>query len=739
MKLKLNINKYILSLVVLASFVNLNTAFADRVEDGLRVSECGELKEVLESQLGDASLSLEDQLNRAKAALAEAEAGFEACSLFCERRWSSTIEEAKANVERLNSEILTQTQSASTAVAQTGDECTDEWNKLTAVSISNYQQAGGIVNKIIETEMADESSIAQSDLAALLPEVTEQKYPTVASGNACSVGQSQEECGYVVVEILSSSEKATPDRPRDNSLSDDFLIEMAEEFNSKNKKTKSGKIIQIRVRKMASGTGFQYLSNGKYTGSENKAEGLAYSPSNSLWVKMLESQAGKIADYDVTPIAVKRKKIALKEFENDPEALANIENNMDGIVGNVAGVFIKKSTFSEKFPEGAPEDSCVIINKAINGEIKIGYTNPYVSSTGLNFLWTALSCLSPSNPTDERAAEAFREFQKNVPALFETTLSMRESVRTGGSIDAGVIEYQSFVNTRLNKDGEPEVKMSDLFEFIPFGIRHDNPMAYISNPEISAENNLLYTEGLQVFADFIASNRGAVRIAREYGFFENAAFVSNYELPEGADLVAAQKVWKDNKSGGVPVVSSFIADVSGSMGGAKMSTLRQALEVASGFIRPDMNVGLTEYAGEIKELIEIQPFTFETRRRFIQAARNLSTNGGTPMYEALMVGMNQVMTKAQEIKIQTGEDTKKMVFLLTDGEPSLIGRNQIEVDAIIFYARHFGIQIHGLGFGSGADMGAIKELGLMTDGAVLQISNVEELNEKMAKLFNSQL
>ena len=310
---------------------------------------------------------------------------------------------------------------------------------------------------------------------------------------------------------------------------------------------------------------------------------------------------------------------------------------------------------------------------------------------------------------------------------------------TGGAIDAGVIEYQSYVNAKLSRDGEPEVRMSDVFEFIPFGIRHDNPMAYINNPNIPNADNLLYKEGLENFADFIASNRGAVRQAQEYGFLE-MPLTSRLTNPDGAGLVTAQQVWKDNKAGGVPVVATFVADVSGSMNNdGKMQALRDALVAASGFIRPDMNVGLIEYASEIIERVPIAPFTDQARARFVQASQSLSENGGTPLYEAAMVGMLRVEQKAAEIEAATGEPVKKMVFVLTDGDPRGIAQDSAFVDAMLLHSRQLGIQLHGIAFGGNAKMSVMREIGTFTDGAVIQIKNTQDLRAQMAKLFNSQL
>lgn len=624
--------------------------------------------------------------------------------------------------------------------------CQNDFEALRAsvmASISNNQMRVG--SQHVEA-MVDASSLKEADFVRLLPPVTEKDFPIVASGKECQRGvKAPEDCDYVVLEILSSSEKATPRDPSKGNLTDDLLIKLANEYNSRERPTRSGKMIQIRVRLMASGTAYEYLSSGRYLGDRDRLAGLAFSPSNSLWINMLQSLEGQNAQYKVEPIAIKRSRPVLRLFENNPAALRNITEKMDGVVANEAGIFVKKEEFSRLFPNGAPQDSCEIINKAVNGSLKIGYTNPYVSSTGLNFLWTALNCLSRSNPTGDEAIQAFREFQQKIPATFETTLSMRDSVLGGGSIEAGVIEYQSFVNVKF-KSGQQEVKMSDVFTFIPFGVRHDNPVAYIGSPDFNAEQNELYREGLVDFANFIASNIQAVQTAKEYGFFGNPAYVSAFENTSGSDLITAQKVWKDNKTGGLPLVAAFIGDVSGSMDGGKIEALRLALEESSGFIGPDMYVGLYSYTqdpkrmSDITELRPIEQFTPENRRRFVNAARSLVADGGTPLYEATFVGLEKVIEKAQELKAKTGQDARMMLFILTDGEPSGgIGMQDATVDALLLLARTSGVQIHGIGLGSGADMKVVSELGKFTDGAVLQIKSIEGLRRSMANLFNSQL
>ena len=588
------------------------------------------------------------------------------------------------------------------------------------------------------TQMADPSSLRETSFVQLLPPVNDRDFPVVASGRECAAGSRESgECDLAVIEILSSSEKATP--RSGNNRTDDLLIQLANEFNRQNLRTQSGKVIQIRVRLMASGTAYEYLSSGKYRGDENRLAGLGYSPSNSLWVDMLKARSER-AKITVVPKEIRRRNAILNRIFQNEDLVRDISENIDGVVGNVAGIFVKKENFGKLFPGGMPNDSCEIIRKALDGRLTIGYTNPYVSSTGLNFLWTALSCLSPGNPLSDDAVAAFRQFQSLIPATYETTLSMRDAVLSGGSIDAGVIEYQSFVNARI-PTGRTEVPMSDVFKFIPFGIRHDNPISLIKVSDLSEQQNREFEDGLQQFANFIAGNAGAVQKAQEYGFFGHSNFKSAYSIDSGESLITAQQIWKDNKTGGVPVVATFLADVSLSMREEnRLQALRSALEVSTSFINPEMYVGLIEYGNPIYEIRPIEQFTDENRRKFVHAARNLQLTGWTPLYEALFMGLDQVIQKAKAVQEQTGEMPRMMVFLMTDGDANgPVRLTDPAVDAMVILAQHYGIQIHGIGLGRSAIMEPLEWLAGLTNAATIKINRSEDLERAIAGLFQSQL
>ena len=117
-----------------------------------------------------------------------------------------------------------------------------------------------------------------------------------------------------------------------------------------------------------------------------------------------------------------------------------------------------------------------------------GYTNPYQSSTGLNFLLTILNTFAEGDENEFLApdvASAFEAFQQGVPFVAQTTLQMRDAAVNSGVLDALVMEHQSWVNVKGMGD----------YEFVPFGVRHDSPL--YATPEADATER----EVLTLFAE----------------------------------------------------------------------------------------------------------------------------------------------------------------------------------------------------------------------------------------------
>ena len=102
-----------------------------------------------------------------------------------------------------------------------------------------------------------------------------------------------------------------------------------------------------------------YIKSGKYVPE-------VFTPSNELWGDMIEAEG------------------------------VDIELVDKSIVSNTAGILVNKDTYSDIEGKYGSVSINTVIQATIDGEIAMGYTNPYASSTGLNFLVSALNCFDNS-------------------------------------------------------------------------------------------------------------------------------------------------------------------------------------------------------------------------------------------------------------------------------------------------------------------------------------------------------
>lgn len=471
------------------------------------------------------------------------------------------------------------------------------------------------------------------------------------------------------VEIFASTEKS-------GSGTDGWINEIAEEFNSRNIRTKSGKIIQIYIRKIASGTGHEFIASRKYVPT-------AISPSNELWIKMIEASGL-------------------------PVKLVS-----DKLVGNTAGIVMEKSVYENLEQQYGNVNVENIINSVVNGSLFMGYTNPFASSTGLNFLQTVLLAFADGNESlmlDESVVSAFEAYQKSVPFVSLTTIQMRESVENDGSLDAFVMEYQSFYNMRSKSK----------YRFIPFGIRHDNPLYAVGN--VSADS----LEALDLFADFCLSSSSQKK-AEKFGFNRNPGYRYQYQTPSGSSLVLAQKLWKEKKDSGRPIVAVFLNDISGSMGGLRIQRLREALIEGSKFISEDNYIGLVNFNHEVIRVLEVDKFDTIQNQKFNTAVKQMSAVGSTAMFDGIAVALQTLIEAQQDIP-----NAKPLLFVLTDGETN-VGLTFSKVRKVFEGIR---IPIYTISYGE--NISVLKGLSSLNEAASLN-AGTDEISYQIGALLNAEM
>jgi Ca-activated chloride channel family protein len=495
-----------------------------------------------------------------------------------------------------------------------------------------------------------------ADLSDTLPDLDEFEIKVAAPPSAAEV-----------VEIWASTEKS-------GDGTDGWMTEVVTEFNNAGITLADGTPVGVDLRRIASGTGYQYIARGQELPD-------AFSPSNQLWIEM----AG--------------------EFQTMTEVRPVTVDNVAGIVMKDETADELRSTYGELTPEN-------LVDAVIAGDLVMGYTDPFASSTGLNFLLTVLDSIADgdeSQLTSPDVASVFEQFQRQVPFVALTTLQMRDSVENDtGTLDTFVMEWQTFTNTDSLQSG---------WEFVPFGPRHDNPLYAVGELDAAA------TEALELFAQFAEQPEYQQR-ADELGF-DPAPFTPTVEVPSGATLIDVQNVWKDKKDGGRPVATVFVVDVSGSMEGTRIQAVRQAMTSAREFIKPETQVGVVEFNDTAMKRLEVAEFDLNQQGRYAAIAEDLSPGGGTAMYDGIVLGL-----KMLEDQRAADPDLKTLLVVLTDGETT-DGLQFDDVDDMIAGLR---IPIYTVGFE--ADLEELGRVSSLVEAASIDASE-DDVEFKIAALFNA--
>ncbi len=525
-------------------------------------------------------------------------------------------------------------------------------------SEKSYDKAISYLDKYlkkIKVEQADLKkstvSLGETKLKDELPDISE--YPLTVEGK-----------GEINIEIFSSPEKA-------GENTDGWLNEIAEKFNQSGQ-TVNGKKATVSIRSIASGIAVDYISSQKYVPE-------AFTPSNELWIEMIRSHKVNLTQID------------------------------DGIAPNAAGMLLSSSTYDALQEKYGKVDLGVIVEATCNNEIAMGYTNPYASSTGMNFLISTLSYFDQENPLSTNAISGFQKFQENVPFVSYITMQMRTAAESG-SLDAFILEYQTYSNdATLKRD----------YQFIPFGVRHDSPMYAIG--ELSSEKQEL----LKLFTQYCTSGESK-KIATEYGFYNNPDY-TNTTSYEGDILISAQKLWKEEKDLGKPIIAVFVTDVSGSMSGEPLVQLKQSLINSMQYINSNNHIGLVSYSTDVTINLPINEFNLNQKSYFNGAVESLYANGQTATFDAIMVAADMLVKKQAEVP-----DSKMMMFVLSDGETNR-GHSIEEASNVI---KNLNIPIYTIGYN--ANIAALEKISSINEAASIDANSGNVINE-LKNLFNSNL
>ncbi len=467
------------------------------------------------------------------------------------------------------------------------------------------------------------------------------------------------------VEIFTAPERSGSDK-------DGWMNEMAEKFNREDMQV-NDQDVSVRIRNVTSGLAMEYIATGKYVPD-------GFSPSNAFWGKMLEAD-----DVRVQTVA-------------------------ERLVGNVPILMFQNDTYDELMKKYGALNLKTVVEATANGEITMGYTNPYASSTGLNFLISTLQTYSPSDPLSDEAVAGFQTFQANVPFVAYNTPQMKTAVESG-SLTGLIYEYQAYQNDK---------ELQRKYKAVPFGFRHDGPLYAVGN--ISDEKLQI----LQMFADYCLTDE-AQALATEYGFNGMDDYICEQRDVSGDDLLNAQELWKEEKDNGKPVIAVFVADVSGSMDGEPINMLRQSLINGMKYIGKDNYVGLVSYSDDVTVNVPVGKFDLNHQSAFKGGVESLETGGGTATFDGIIVGIHLLQEAMAEYP-----EAKPMLFVLSDGQSNRgydLSDIREPLDAL-------NIPVYTIGYN--ADIDALSQISAINEAASIN-ADTDDVVYKIKNLFNANL
>lgn len=498
--------------------------------------------------------------------------------------------------------------------------------------------------------------LTRTNLLAMLPDLAE--YPILT--NVADSADTE------MAEIFASADKA-------GKGPDGVYLELADAFNRQGQKLSNGKKAAVAMRKLDSGLGAQFIMTGQYV-----AEG--YSPANALWGSLVNGSGSKL-----TTIA-------------------------DVTAPSVAGVIARKTKLDQITTDGKLDVAKLLTNVS-NGSFAMGYTNPYQSATGLNFLITVLDAFAKGDQTQMLSpdvASAFEAFQVGVPFVAQNTLQMRDAAMGSGVLDGFVGSEQTWLST----------KGMDDYQFVPFGVRHDNPL-YATSEADPAEQ-----EVLKRFADFVKTQQP---VLEKFGFGTSPDYRDAYKIPDGNTIAQAQKLWKQKKSGGKPIAAVFVTDISGSMEGERIKNLKKALIESSDLISSTNAIGLVSYSSAVNVDLPINPFNVQQKSLFNGAVEQLSVGGKTATYSAALVAADMLL----EYK-KTHPDYKTVIFVLSDGETNA----GVDFDTTKGLLEQIGIPIHTIAYELSSP--PLKDMASWAEGAYTE-SSTGSASFRIGNLLNAEM
>ncbi len=552
------------------------------------------------------------------------------------------------------------------------------------------------------------------------------------------------------VTVAASSEKAA------------LLSDLADEYNSAGREV-DGTCVAVTVNSKASGGAAQALSRGW----DEQVDGplpTVWSPASSSWAVLVQQNLAAEDKPDIIPdgrdsIAQTPLVIAM------PRPMAETLGWPDKQIGwkDLAALADSPKGWAQ---EGHPEW----------GRFKLGKTNPYYSTSGLNatiasyYAATGLSSdLTVKDLRNPRTRQFVKNLESSVVHYGDTTLTFlsnmaREAARGQGMtyVSAVTVEEKSVLDyNRGNPTGNPETLGDEPPPSVPLVAVYPSDGTLISdNPWLVLDASWVSAQQRAAASDFLSWVREPDQQRRftEAGFrtFEGVpGDVIRPEdglLPAGAKtvlappsptvLAALQNSWDDLRKRAHVLM---IMDISGSMGepvpAAGANKLQIAQEAAIGALdgfAPDDEVGLWVFSTEqgpngepYRELVPVGPAR-QTVPKMKTDISQLLADGGTGLYATLRAAQRESLKNLATDRINA-------IVLLSDGRNEYPADTDLNglLDELSAESIDTSVRVFTVGYGEAADTEALRQIAEASRGQHYEATDPTSIEKVLTSVLSN--
>jgi Ca-activated chloride channel homolog len=434
---------------------------------------------------------------------------------------------------------------------------------------------------------------------------------------------------------------------------EELLVPLIEDFNDSGTEV-NGAPVFVRGEVIASGEAEQKIDAGQL-------KPVAWSPSSSLWGRLLNYEADRQLTPDDPPSIV-RTPLVIAMWKPMARAL---------------GWPKKPIGFNDILALARSRQGWGAYGHPEFGSFKLVHTNPDFSTSGLSAVVAEYYAATGkregllTSDIDGSARAKVRDIERSIVHYGDTTLLIADQMREGGPGYASAVAMEEATLLAFNEDraGQPELVAIYPKEGTFFS---DNPFFILNGPWVSPAQKA----GAKDFQEYLAEQI-TPQVAAKSGFrpadlneqpvapitLENGADPSQpkqtLSLPSPPVLAKIRDAWREDRK---PANVMLVVDVSGSMAEEdRLARAKQGLDVFFDQIQPQDRVGLLVFDDQVSQLVPIETFSQDERQLRTKVA-GLFPDGGTAFRDATGQGFEKVEALAG------ADDRINAVVVLTDGD-----------------------------------------------------------------------